>query len=195
MNLNHFVASLADTRSDYYIPEARILLITPPPFVLSMHVNASGGPANLELEHTRKYKNGCKAVGKVWKERTSGRVQTLDSWAALVDAAGGESDDSLRPSYAYDGVHLTTKGYRVIYDDFTRIVQSDWPHLDPSKIKMPVPRWISRTGSWEWYNPHSGPPRRFEAVSGLASMVLLPTIGEFVVTTTDTFTSLLQNAT
>ncbi|KAJ9121536.1 hypothetical protein QFC22_002154 [Naganishia vaughanmartiniae] len=73
-NLNHFVSSLHGHGFDQCLPEARILLITPPPFVVSMHLNAFGGLAKLDLEHTRRYKDACKAVGKVWNERTSGRV-------------------------------------------------------------------------------------------------------------------------
>ncbi|KAJ9096029.1 hypothetical protein QFC21_005393 [Naganishia friedmannii] len=133
-NLDHFVASLVDAGSNNRcLPGAQILLITSPPFLSSTRVNAPGRPATLDLEHTRRYKDACKTVGKVWKKKASGREQTLDAWKALVDAAGDESQESLRPFYVYDGVHLSTKGYQVLYNEFLRIIESDWPHLDPTR--------------------------------------------------------------
>jgi lysophospholipase L1-like esterase len=155
-NINHFVSSLASPASDYYQPEAQILLITPQPFVQAMRDQA-GNKVKLDLEHTRRYKDTCLAIGREWNEKTSGKVQILDYWKLLVDAAGDETDEALRP-YFVDGVHLSTKAYRLLFDEIMRIIRSRWSHLDPEKMKMTVPRYEDATDSWDWYHPL--PPSR-----------------------------------
>lgn len=155
-NLNHFVSSLADPESAYYLPEARLVLITPQPFVQAMRDEA-GQKAKLDLEHSRKYKDACLAIGSEWAKRSAGNVQTLDYWKLMVDAAGGETEKALRPFFV-DGVHLTPRAYRLLFDELMRIVTSRWESLDPEKMKMTVPRYEEGTDSWDWYHPL--PPSR-----------------------------------
>lgn len=163
--MNHFVSALADPASAYYLPEARIVVITPQPFVQAMRVEA-GHKAKLDLEHTRKYKDSCLAIGNEWNKTTSGKVQTLDYWKLLVDAAGEESDEALRPFFV-DGVHLTPKVYRLLFNESMRIIRSRWEFLDPEKMKMTVPRYEDGTDSWEWYHPLP-PSRRVKHVGGVS---------------------------
>jgi hypothetical protein len=124
----------------------------------------AGNKSKLDLNHTRKYKDACLAIGNEWNKRTSGKVQTLDYWKLLVDAAGEESDEALRPFFV-DGVHLTPKAYQLLFDELMSIIRSRWDSLDPDKMKMTVPRYEEGTDSWEWYHPLP-PSRRVKHTAG-----------------------------
>lgn len=150
INLEHFVSALADPASPQYMPHARLVLITPHPVVEGMR--AKDTPLKLDLEHTRKYKDACLAVGKEWAVK-SDNVQILDLWKLLVEAGGDETEEALRPYYT-DGVHMTPKGYRLLFDELMRIICTRWESLDPQKMKMSAPRFDDATGKWDEDNPH-----------------------------------------
>lgn len=157
-NLNHYISSLVEPASEYYQPEARIVLITPPPLVHSMRLEQPL-PSNVEkkdqgkerdLEHTRKFKDACLTIGEEWAGKTQGKVQVLDAWKAIVDAAGSERDDQLRPFFT-DGLHLTAKGYRVLFDELMEVIHSSgWEDLSPNQMRMTVPRYVAGTKEWQW---------------------------------------------
>lgn len=157
-NLNYYISSLVEPSSAYYQPEARIVLISPPPFVYSMrleqplppHVPKGEQGKERTLERTRQFKDACVAVGNEWSQKTSGKVQLLDLWKVIVTAAGSENDNDLRPLFT-DGLHLRPAAYRLVFDEIMSIVASQWQDLDPAKMKMTVPRYVAGTASWEWY--------------------------------------------
>ncbi|KAI5451431.1 hypothetical protein NCC49_001737 [Naganishia albida] len=148
-NMNYYVSSLVEPESDYYQPEARIVLITPPPLVQSMRLEMPLPPGipkeeqgkERNLDHTRKFKDACLTIGEEWKARTNGRVQVIDYWKVIVDAAGSEQDSDLRPFFT-DGLHLTPPGYRLLFDELMQVIHSaGWDDLNPNAMKMTVPRW------------------------------------------------------
>ncbi|KAJ9095824.1 hypothetical protein QFC19_007439 [Naganishia cerealis] len=158
-NLNYYISSLVEPSSDYYQPEARVILITPPPFVMSMRLEQPLPPhlpkeqqgKERDLERTRKFKDACLSVGNEWSQKTSGKVQSLDFWKLVVDTVGSENDNDLRPLFT-DGLHLQPKAYRVLFDELMKLVVTlRWEDLDPAKMKMTVPRYVASTGCWEWY--------------------------------------------
>lgn len=149
-NLDQIVSALVASDSPQYTPHARLILITPHPVVEGMR--AKDTPVKLDREHTRKYKDACLVVGKEWAIK-SDKVQTLDLWKLLVEAGGGETEEALRPYYT-DGVHMTPKGYRLLFDELMRIICTRWESLDPQKMKMSAPRFDDATGKWDEYNPH-----------------------------------------
>ncbi|KAJ9095994.1 hypothetical protein QFC21_005357 [Naganishia friedmannii] len=157
-NLNYYISSLVEPSSEYYQPEARVILISPPPFVHSMrleqplppHVSKGEQGKERTLERTREFKDACLALGNEWSKKTSGKVQLLDLWKVIVGAIGSENDNDLRPLYT-DGLHLKPTAYRLVFDEIMSIVASQWQDLDPAKMKMTVPRYVAGTGSWEWY--------------------------------------------
>ncbi|KAJ9121534.1 hypothetical protein QFC22_002152 [Naganishia vaughanmartiniae] len=151
-NLNKMIDSLTDSYSEYYLPGVRIALVTPPPVVISMR---EPGRAKVDLEHTRKYKDACLSIGKQWSRKSGGRVQPVDCWKAITDAAQGEDDTAIKPFFT-DGVHLSSSGYEVVFDELIRIIQknANWKHLNPANIKATVPRYNAVTDDWEWdYEP------------------------------------------
>jgi lysophospholipase L1-like esterase len=159
-NLNHYVSSLIEPASEYYQPSARIVLITPPPIVQSMRMEMPLPPGipkadqgkERDLNHSRKFKDACLAIGKEWKAKTGGRVQVIDFWKVIVDAAGSEQDDDLRPFFT-DGLHLTPPGYRLLFDELMEVLHSaGWDDLNPNAMKMTVPRYVAGTKDYQWYS-------------------------------------------
>lgn len=149
-NINKMIESFLEPTSELYLPGVRIALMTPPPVVVSMRKPEN---AKVELDHTRKYKDACLSIGKEWLGKSEGRVQIIDCWKTLIEAAGGEEDDLLRPFFV-DGVHLTPKAYRSIFDELMRVIKEQWQHLDPANIIPAVPRYNAATDNWEWnYEP------------------------------------------
>ena len=148
--------------SDYYQPEARIVVITPPPIVHSMrleqplppHVPKGEQGKERNLEYTRKFKDACLEVGRAWDVKTGGKIKVLDTWTTIVDAAGGEKDDLLRPLYS-DGLHFTAQGYRAIFDGLMKVIISSWEDLNPVTMKQTIPRYVAGTKEWAW---HTTPP-------------------------------------
>ena len=161
-NLNHYIFSLVEPASEYYQPEARIVLVTPPPLVQSMrleqplppHVPKGEQGKERNLEYTRKFKDACLEVGNAWDAKTGGKVRVLDAWTTIVDAAGGEQDDLLRPLYQ-DGLHFTAQGYRAIFDGLMKLIMSSWEDLNPVTMKQTIPRYVAGTKEWAW---HTTPP-------------------------------------
>lgn len=39
-----------------------------------------------------------------------------------------------------DGLHLTSAGYKVLFDDLTALVTRTWPELEPETILMRLPQ-------------------------------------------------------
>lgn len=156
-NLNHYIFSLVEPASEYYQPEARIVLITPPPLVQAMrleqplppHIPKGEQGKERNLEYTRKFKDACLEVGKAWDAKTGGKVKVLDAWTTIVDAAGGEQDDLLRPLYQ-DGLHFTAQGYRAIFDGLMKLIMSSWEDLNPITMKQTIPRYVAGAKEWVW---------------------------------------------
>ncbi|KAJ9096028.1 hypothetical protein QFC21_005392 [Naganishia friedmannii] len=157
-NLNKMLELFLDPTSDFYLPGVRIVLLTPPPVVVSMMPKEDA--ATVALDHTRQYKDACLSIGQKWSRESGGKVQVLDCWKAVSEAAGGEDDDLLRPFFV-DGVHLTSKAYRVLFDELMRTIKSEWDHLDPANIKPTVPVYNAETDGWKWsYEPKPAHERK-----------------------------------
>ncbi|KAJ9121535.1 hypothetical protein QFC22_002153 [Naganishia vaughanmartiniae] len=156
-NLEKMIESFMAPTSDFHLPGVRIALMTPPPVVVSMRKPEN---AKVELDHTRKYKDACLSIGQDWSRKSAGRVQVIDCWKAVTDAAGGEYDDLLRPFFI-DGVHLTSRAYALIFDELFRTIKAEWKHLDPANIKATVPVYNAQTDDWEWsYEPKPAMERK-----------------------------------
>jgi hypothetical protein len=159
-NMNYYVSSLVDPAAEYYQPDARIVLITPPPLVQSMRLEMPLPPGipkedqgkERDLNHTRKFKDACLAIGEEWKAKTKGRVQVVDLWKAIVDAAGSDQDSDLRPFFT-DGLHLTPPAYRLLFDELMEVIHSaGWDDLNPNTMEMTVPRYVAGKKEYEWYS-------------------------------------------
>jgi isoamyl acetate esterase len=110
-NLERMVWMLHAPESEWYSPETRIILITPPP------VNTHRRKADLEsreppqaldrlFDTTKEY---AEVVKRVAQEKGVGVV---DAWTALWEGAG--KDEHALKKYLSDGLHLSEDGYEVI---------------------------------------------------------------------------------
>ena len=50
-----------------------------------------------------------------------------------------EVDELADPSVS-DGLHLTSEGYRVVFEQFQSLVLTTWPELNPETMVMPTPQ-------------------------------------------------------
>jgi lysophospholipase L1-like esterase len=140
------IESFLEPTSNFYLPDVRIALMTPPPVVISMRKTDA---AKIELDHTRRYKDACLSIGHDWSRKSRGKVQIVDCWKAITNAAKGENDDALRPFFI-DGVHLTPKAYRVLFEELMQVIKDEWQHLDPANIKATVPVYNAKAEEWVW---------------------------------------------
>jgi lysophospholipase L1-like esterase len=109
-NLVHMVQLVKSSDSEYYSPNTRILLFTPPPintYQRGADLRSRDPPQELDrkFEITKAYADAVKEVGK--KEG----IAVLDVWTALYEAAG--RDERQLEKYLDDGLHLNADGYTV----------------------------------------------------------------------------------
>jgi hypothetical protein len=105
-HMNHFLRLLTSPTSPYAVADTplSIVLITPtPPSYLKMD---DFKRTIRTMDATREYKDAVLKIGEEWKtkesdpENTTGwKIETLDFWGAMVDAAGGEVEEGIAPFY------------------------------------------------------------------------------------------------
>ena len=110
-NLEHLIAMVHNSTSEYYSPDTRVLLLTPPP-VGEAQRNADLASRNPPLKPDREW-NNTKAYADAVIEIGKGkpRVGVVDMWEAIWVAAG--EDVARLPEFLNDGLHLTVAGYQV----------------------------------------------------------------------------------
>ncbi|WWD08584.1 hypothetical protein V865_006696 [Kwoniella europaea PYCC6329] len=145
-NLVQLIQYIKDPSSEYYSPETKIILINAPPIIESAWVEArvekwksfgSEGPKpeqNRDRKVTKQYADAALEVA-----REQG-VEGVDLWTAIVQAAGGEDADQLAP-YFYDGLHLTSEGYAILFKALSDLVVSKFAELNPETMPMRMPHW------------------------------------------------------
>lgn len=99
-NLKHLIRLVKNSESDYYSPETRIVLISPPP------VNSHQGVQNRDFTVTKSY---AEAVVEVGKEED---IPVLDAWTVFWDASGHK--EQALETFLTDGLHPSGAGYEVI---------------------------------------------------------------------------------
>ncbi|RSH84469.1 uncharacterized protein EHS24_005990 [Apiotrichum porosum] len=146
-NLKTLVDYVRNKDSKWYSPNTRIVFINPPPFIAADRLATQytrwrdeykcEGPEPVldrEWDNTKKY---AEAVVELGKEIN---VPTIDLWTKIIEAAGGESPEHLKP-YFYDGLHFNSLGYKVLTDELTSMVTEHWPELHPEAIRMRLPHF------------------------------------------------------
>lgn len=117
--------------SEWYSPDTRIILLTPPPVNTHQWVPAmvefTGLPAEACLQNRTpaRVKTYAEAVVQVGKEAG---VPTVNLFDVLWNAAGGVEKDL--DKYMSDGLHLSTEGYkvRVLVSTLCRMVSEELFH-------------------------------------------------------------------
>lgn len=73
-------------------------------------------------------------MGSVWHHTSSG--STLSSVIRLVMLL-----------IISDGLHLTSEGYRVVFESLKALILTTWPELAPETMVMPTPQSVLVLGS------------------------------------------------
>ncbi|KAM0716268.1 hypothetical protein Q7P37_007713 [Cladosporium fusiforme] len=130
-------------------PDIRIILITPPPIDERMlrETDSRNNPGYHGLrriaETTASY---AEAVRQVGKERG---IPVCDVWRAMMRRAGWD-EGSPKPmpgssnartnrtlqEFFSDGLHLTPKGYEVLYHELMDLIAKTWPDQTPERLPM-----------------------------------------------------------
>nr|POE79715.1 isoamyl acetate-hydrolyzing esterase 1 like [Quercus suber] len=152
----------------------RIILITPPP-IEERKLRKADLAKLPQLEWTprraaattARYAEAVRLVGQELQ------VPVLDIWDAMMTrASNGEttarqpplaplpgsleaSSNAVLESYLHDGLHFSSKGYKVLYDELMMLIQATWPDQMPDKLDRVLPDWDDTTRWEKAYNPHS----------------------------------------
>ncbi|KAL3488567.1 SGNH hydrolase-type esterase domain-containing protein [Aspergillus germanicus] len=97
--------------------------------------------------HTRLYAQAAREVAE------SLNVPVVDLWSAFMAKAGWKEGEPLigsreAPNHEgfaglfTDGLHLTADGYRVVYDEVIKAIQTTWPDEAPGKLPQVFPAWM-----------------------------------------------------
>lgn len=173
-NLRYFLDQLTSPDSPYaaaHTPGLNIVLITPPPLYIPMMGDIPWAKERVPST-TKEYVDAVKRVGEEYAakatEGANWRVGVVDMWSAVL-AAGGEGEGlrkylrcvrrwaeglcpSLRPGVessgsadSSDGLHLTSEGYGVFWDEYARLVRTtfkgrglDWEDEQDLPLRMPA---------------------------------------------------------
>ncbi|KAF8557328.1 SGNH hydrolase [Imleria badia] len=120
-NLDHLVNMVKSPTSAYYSPYTRIILITPPP------VNTHQGAKRIFSE-TKLYAEAVKEVG------AQVGVPVADVWTEIWEAAG--SDERACEQFLYDGLHLNSAGYQIVFNSVMKIIEEKYPEIRPDSEKL-----------------------------------------------------------
>ncbi|KAG9046758.1 hypothetical protein FS837_003688 [Tulasnella sp. UAMH 9824] len=148
-NLRKMVSMVQSPDSEYYSPETRIILITPPPFseaARKANLAARDPPIALDRtsENTRKYADAVIELGKELN------VPVLDVYTPIWEATDNGDTKKLE-TYLYDGLHLSKPGYTVVYDLLIQTIETKYPELHYDALPMDFPGWKDL----DWENPRA----------------------------------------
>ncbi|WWD19723.1 hypothetical protein CI109_104187 [Kwoniella shandongensis] len=157
-NMNHFLHSLTSPSSPYaasHNPKAKnIILITPTIFnPLQWEADLPDKDKSRKLETTRKYKDAVLELGEEWRaksEKEGWGLGVVDLWGAMAAANGGKEEGKELEKFFNDGLHLTTDGYDVLWQQASKIIKQDFAGrgLDWEDVKdLPF-----RAPTWEEIN-------------------------------------------
>ncbi|KAI0340206.1 SGNH hydrolase [Trametopsis cervina] len=138
-NLSKLVQMVKSPASEWYAPETRIVLFTPPPINTYQWVEflkAGDIPRDTSdrtVENTRSYADAVIAVGQ--KED----VPVLDLYSIIWNAAGGE--EKKLEAFLTDGLHLNEKSYKLVFDGLIDIINKKYPELHYDKFETVYPIW------------------------------------------------------
>ncbi|WWD22205.1 hypothetical protein CI109_106696 [Kwoniella shandongensis] len=145
-NLHEIISLVKSPDSPYYSPETKIILLTPPPVIAEVWRKGVADWAILsglmspeemvaERDHDPKvmagYAKACLEVGQ------EAGLDAINVHAGIIEAAGGDSPAKLLP-YFSDGIHMTGKGYDVVFTLFKELIERKYPKLTPANMVMGI---------------------------------------------------------
>ncbi|KAL4913293.1 SGNH hydrolase-type esterase domain-containing protein [Aspergillus aurantiobrunneus] len=131
--------------------QPRILILTPTPvneYQLQGFDEEKGNVHPTRTNsRTRLYAEAAREVAESLK------VPAVDLWTAFMAAAGWKEGQPLIGSREApnnekfvslftDGLHLTADGYRIVYDEVVKAIQTNWPDQAPGKLPQVFPPWM-----------------------------------------------------
>ncbi|KAG8954693.1 hypothetical protein FRC04_011126 [Tulasnella sp. 424] len=138
-NLRQMVSMVQSPDSEYYSPETRIILITPPPFseaARAADLAARDPPMALDRksEVTKKFADAVIELGKELD------VPVVDVYTPIWKATDN-GDPKKLGKYLYDGLHLSREGYAVMYELLIQTIKTKFPELHYDALPMVFPGW------------------------------------------------------
>lgn len=112
-NLTKLIDMVRNPKSEWYSPETRIILYTPPPlnthqWIVHLRTRPSPPPRDTLDRSVASTKSYAEAVIEVGKKEN---VPVIDTFEILWGAVGG--DEKKLAGYLSDGLHLNEKAYKV----------------------------------------------------------------------------------
>lgn len=109
-NLKHLINLVQSPKSEYYSPDTRIILVTPPPintYQRRAELEDRDPPIALDrdFETTRLYAETVKDVAR------EEEVGIVDIWTKMWDAV--DHEEQALSKFSGDGLHLNNAGYQV----------------------------------------------------------------------------------
>ncbi|KAJ5295371.1 hypothetical protein PENANT_c001G06213 [Penicillium antarcticum] len=129
----------------------RIILMSPPPineYQLESFDAAKESPhPSRTASGARQYADAAREVGAELN------VPVADLWSAFMKAAGWKEGQALVGSrdapnsetlsgLLTDGLHLAPAGYRIVYDEVMKVIETNWPDQMPDNLPMVFPSWV-----------------------------------------------------
>ncbi|KAL4878981.1 SGNH hydrolase-type esterase domain-containing protein [Aspergillus karnatakaensis] len=131
--------------------QPRILLITPTPvneYQIEDFDNSKGN------NYPTRTNAGAKAYAEAAREVGDAlNVPVVDLWGAFMGAVGWREGEELVGSRKVpnderfaglftDGLHLTAAGYRIVFDEIVKAIQTNWPDQAPGARPQVFPAWM-----------------------------------------------------
>ncbi|KAF2674739.1 SGNH hydrolase [Microthyrium microscopicum] len=138
-------------------PGIKLVLITPPPIDEAQQFAADQvrgfTQPRRSAANTKAYADMVRTLGQ---ERG---IAVVDLWTRFVKHAGWKEGDPLPGlrdregdgrflELFTDGLHLSPKGYRELYDEFWVVLRRDLPNLAPENFDVRLPYWNAFPPDW-----------------------------------------------
>ncbi|CAI7573997.1 unnamed protein product [Penicillium crustosum] len=129
----------------------RLILISPPPVnehQLEAFDAAKDTPfPSRTASFTKSYAVAACEVG------ASLNIPVVDLWSAFMKPTGWKEGEPLigardvpnndtLSSFLSDGLHLTSAGNRIVYDELMKVIRANWPDQTPEVLPMVFPSWV-----------------------------------------------------
>jgi len=135
-NLTDIVHTVSSPSSEYYFPDTKIILLTPPP-INTHQRGADLAKRGLELDRdfnqTAQYAEAVREVSR--KEN----IPLVDVYTRLWEGCGKEEKNLTK--YMTDGLHVNVEAYTVIFDGIMEVIQTHYPELHHDKLQPVFPFW------------------------------------------------------
>ncbi|GJE98141.1 SGNH hydrolase [Phanerochaete sordida] len=145
-NLSKLIRMVKDPTSEWYSPETRIIVLTPPP------INTAGWAEFLRVygnpprDTTDRVFDGPKTYALAAKDVAQQEgVVVVDTWTLLWEAAGEKEENLMK--FLCDGLHLSSEGYKLVYDALIETILRHYPEIHFDKPFMAYPAWTDLNGA------------------------------------------------